>query len=275
MKKVKKTFIDSYTGEVIKANRSYSHRIMVGIPTTGLVRYEWVLARYGQVIPCNWSQVECVHFFQSWSPIGYQVADARNIIANAAINEGFEWLFFIDHDTIIPPITVLRWNEYMLKKEWPVFCGLYFTKSVPSEPLIYRGRGNSHFTNWKIGDKVWVDGIPMGCTVIHVSILKAMAEDSEVYDLGNGQKVRRIFRTPAQCFWDPEKTSWFTNTGTEDLDWCSRVIDGGYLKKAGWPKIQAKKYPFLMDTGLFCRHIDNSGIQFPSRGEEKQFIKGK
>jgi hypothetical protein len=124
-----------------------------------------------------------------------------------------------------------------------------------------------------LGEKVWVDGIPMGCTAIHVSILKEMVKDCEQYQLGDGRMVWRIFNTPAQSYWDPEKMSWFNNTGTEDLDWCSRVIAGDYLKKAGWSKIAKKKYPFLIDTNLFCRHIDNDGVQYPSRGEEQQFVR--
>jgi hypothetical protein len=280
MKKTEKgktTLVDNYTGQLIKADRVYSHRVLVGIPTTGLVRYEWVLGRYGQVIPCNWSQAEYVHFYEAYSPIGYQVADARNLVAECAIRENYEWLFFIDHDTIIPPITILRWNDYMLEKKYPVFSGLYFTKSEPSEPLIYRGRGNSYYSKWKFGDKVWVDAVPMGCTVIHVPLLRAMWDDPKIpfYTLGTQsgpRNVKKIFRTPAQTYWDPEKNSWFSNTGTEDLDWCSRVIDGGYFKKAGWSEYHNKEFPFLIDTDIFCRHIDVSGIQFPSKGEEFKFM---
>jgi hypothetical protein len=36
----------------------------------------------------------------------------------------------------------------------PMLSGLYFTKSLPAEPLIYRGRGNSYYKKWKFGDKV-------------------------------------------------------------------------------------------------------------------------
>ena len=109
-KKNKKLF-DNYTGELIVAAKSYTNRILVGIPTTGLIRYEWAVARYGQVIPCNWSQVECLHFYSPASPVGFQVADARNLICNVALRENFEWVFFIDHDVVLSPITVLRWND--------------------------------------------------------------------------------------------------------------------------------------------------------------------
>jgi len=274
MKRVTKDFIDAYDGRVIHASRSYSNRVAVGIPMTGIIRCEWMLARYGQVIPCNWSQVEILHFIQPYAPVKFQVADARNIIATTVVEEGFEWLFFIDHDVMLTPTTVLRWNAKMLKKKVPVWSGLYFTKSVPSEPLVYRGRGNSYYTDWKIGDEVWADGIPMGCTVIHSSILKAIYKESESYKLGD-RVVRKIFNTPAKVFYDPENNTWFNSTGTEDLEWCNRVIDEGIFKKAGWPEYQKRKYPFLIDTNIFCKHIDFDGTQYPSCGEETPFIRKK
>jgi hypothetical protein len=272
--KGKKEFIDGMSGTIIKASQKYSHRVIVGVPTTGLVRFEWVMGRYGQVIPCNWSQVDFVNYYRTTSPIGFQVAEARNIIATIATKENFEWLFFIDHDVIIPHTTILKMNDFILKHRYPVVSGLYFTKSVPAEPIIYRGRGNSYYTNWKLGDKVWVDGVPMGCTLIHTSIFKAMWNDCEEYDI-EGQKVRRFFITPATSFFDPETKTWQNASGTEDLNWCKRVIEGKYLQRAGWADIAKKKYPFLLDTGIFCKHISQEGIQFPSQGEEVEFIYNK
>ena len=264
---------DNYTGKIITCPTTMRTRILVGIPMTGLLRSEWVLARYGQVIPCNWSQVDCIQWIDQCSPLGFLVADARNLVVKAAIEGNFEWLFFIDHDTILPPTTILRWNERMLKADVPVWSGLYFTKSVPSEPLVYRGRGNSYYTKWKLGDEVWVDGIPMGCTVIHCSILQAMWKEAEEYEVTRGIKTRKVFETPCKTFYDPEKMTWFNATGTEDLDWCTRVIEGEYFKKAGWSKYQRRKYPFLIDTNIFCRHIDWDGVQYPSRGEEQYFMR--
>ncbi len=270
----KKGVVDVFTGGIMKATMKYTHRVLVGIPVTGLVRVEWVLARYGQVIPCNWSQVEAMHWYDSYSPLGFQVADGRNIIAQIAVKENFEWLLFIDHDVILTRTTILKWNERMLRKDAPVFGGLYFTKSVPAEPLVYRGRGTSYFNEWKLGDEVWVDGMGMGNTMIHVSLLKAMYEESEEYQLGPNT-VRRVFETPSKIFYDPEKDAFITSVGTEDLAWCSRVINDGYLKKSGWDKFQKKQYPFLVDTSIFCRHIDQDGVQYPSQGEEKEFARKK
>lgn len=263
---------DGYTGKIFSKKSAAQNRILVGIPMTGLLRSEWVIARYGQVIPCNWSQVDCIHWLDQYSPLNFLVADARNLIATDCVEKEFEWLFFIDHDTILPPTTILKWNERMLKKDVPVWSGLYFTKSVPSEPLVYRGRGTSYYADWKIGDEVWVDGIPMGNTMIHSSVLKVLYDESEEYVLA-GKRVRKIFETPARTWFDPEKLSWFNSVGTEDLEFCTRIMENNIFEKAGWSEYEGREFPFLIDTSIFCKHIDFDGIQYPSRGEERQFMR--
>lgn len=263
---------EEYIGTIIKNKNKPYLRLMVGIPMTGLLRSEWVLARYGQIIPTNWSHVDTIQFIDQYSPIGFSVADARNIIATLCVEKEFEWLWFIDHDTILPPDATVRVNQHMIKKEIPVFSGLYFTKSKPAEPLLYRGRGSSYYTDWKLGDEVWVDGIPMGCTVIHSSLLKVMYDESEQYKVGD-QMVRKIFETPAKKVFDPEQSAWLTETGTEDIKWCHRVITERIFDKAGWHEYQEKEYPFMVDTNIFCKHIDWNGNQFPSIGEEQYFLK--
>lgn len=255
---------------VYKSETKPFRRVMVGIPMTGLLRAEWVFARYSQVIPCNWSQVDALHWMDQYSPLDFSVADARNIIACSAVEQEFEWLFFLDHDVIIPPTTFIKLNDLMREKKYPVWCGLYFTKSVPSEPLIYRGTGTGYYDQWKMGDVVEVDGIPMGCTLINVKVMKVLYENSPSYMVGSKQ-VREIYKTPSKVWFSPEERSWFALTGTEDLYWCRRVINEGVFAKAGWPELADKQYPFVIDTGTFCRHIDFNGMQFPARGEEGRF----
>jgi hypothetical protein len=251
-------------GLLLQANQKPQHRIMVGVPMTGLIRAEWAMARYGQTIPCNWSNSEIVYWYNQATPLGYAVAEARNIVVDAAVSQAYDWLLFIDHDVILPPTTFVKLNQYMLDGTIPVVSGLYCAKAHPPEPLLYRGRGNGYFTDWKLGEKVWVDGVPMGCTLIHVSILREMTKDAPKYlPPGHDKKIAQIFDTPAGQTFDPVKESWTAFTGTEDLAWCNRVMEGGYLKRAGFPKIAAKKYPFLMDTSIFCKHITPDGTQYP------------
>ena len=264
--------ITGFNGSIVEACEPITNRIMIGIPATGLVRIEWVLARYGQVIPCNWSQSDMIHFVDQFSPLGFMVADARNLVVTKAVEGNFQWVFFIDHDTIMPPHTILTWNERMLKCDVPIFGGVYFTKGIPSEPLVYRGNGTSYYSNWKFGDEVWVDGMGMGCTMIHVSVLKVMYDEAESYMIGP-HVVKRIFQTPSKIGFDPQTMAWSAQSGTEDLAWCDKVRKTGVLKRAGWTDVAKKRFPFLIDTNVFCKHINNDGVQYPSVGEERRFLK--
>lgn len=247
------------------------NRIMIGIPVTGLVRIEWAVARYGQVIPCNWSQSDLLQFLDQFSPVQYTVADARNIIATEAVRQKFEWLFFIDHDVVLPNTTILKLNERMINNPVPIWSGLYFTKSVPSEPLVYRGIGNGYFSDWELGDDVWVSAVPMGCTMINVKLLEVLYYESEEYVI-NGYKARRIFETPSRVLFDLETMSSGGFTGTEDINFCNRIINNNIFEKAGFPEYHKKEYPFLVDTSIFCTHIDQNGNQYPLYGEELRFL---
>lgn len=249
--------------------RGWKKRICIAVPTTGLVRVEWMMARFGQVIPVNWSNGDIFQYFDQFSPMGYAVADARNICVEYAVSQGFEWTFFIDHDVLLPPDTFLKINEYMRRGDIPVVCGLYYCKGSHPEPLLFRGRGTSFYSRWKRGDKVWVDGIPMGCTLVHTSILKHLYDRSKVEtvpSLAGPVVVRKVFETPRQAWFDPETSRYNTRVGTEDLFWCDRVRNeksfaGCGIKK--YKKYQSMKYPFLIDTSIWCKHIDEDGRQYP------------
>ena len=251
-----------YASLVLKPLYLNEDRIVIGIPMTGVVRAEWMVARYGQVIPCNWSHSELYHWMNQFSPIGYTVPDARNVIVQKFIDGKANWLFFIDHDVILPRDCFIKINKYMNDGDIPVVSGLYFAKAHPPEPLLYRGRGNSFHRGWKLCDKVWVDGIPMGCTLIHRSLLHAMWKDAEEYTAGGNIKARKVFDFPSGIMFDP-KEGIRAYSGTEDLAWCNRVIAGEYLKKTGWKEIAKKKYPFLVDTSIFCQHITMDGQTYP------------
>jgi len=258
------------TGKVNPRNR-----ILIGTPTLGIVRFEWSAARWGQVIPCNWQTgqlpvgmpggPQCV---ESSGVLGCLVADAQNIIVQEVIDKDYEWLFLVEDDVVLPTDGYLRLNEFMRKADVPMVSGLYYTKSNPSEPVIYRGRGNSFYSKWKRGDKVWVDGVPTGCLLIHSSLLKAVYEDSPKYVVqfpGCVRAVRKVFESPRRVWQDPESHYYQAQVGTSDLFFCDRLIDGDYFKKAGWGRIAKRKWPILCDTSFFCRHIDlNSGTVYPA-----------
>lgn len=253
-------------------NNFYVNRVLLASPVTGLVRVEWVSARYGQIIPVNWSMVQMTEMMSGYYPLRYQVADAQNLIVKEVITRDFEWLLLWEHDVIPPENTLIKINKYIREEKHPVVSGLYFTRSYPAEPLIFRGRGVGAYYDFKIGDQVWADGVPTGFLLIHGAILRAMWEDSEEYMVGR-RLTRRIFRSPMDSWIDPADNSVYSKTGTSDLEWCTRVMEGKYFEKAGWGKYQDMEYPFLVDTSIFCRHIEVDGRQFPSPAEIAMFTR--
>ena len=241
----------------------YVNRVLVATPTLGIDRMEWVLARHGQTNPTNRSQVQYIQFMQTFAPFRYTVANAQNIIVKELIDRKFEWLLLIEDDTMPPADAFIRFNHYMRNEQVPVVSGLYFTKTDPPEPMLYRGRGTSFYTKWKMGDLVWCDGVPTGMLLIHSSILKILWDESPEYVV-NGIVTRRVFDDPRKLWFDKGSGQFNTTSGTSDLEWCSRIMKDKIFDKAGWPEYQKKKYPFLIDTNIFCKHIDrNTGKQYP------------
>lgn len=259
---------------LLDANKGmWNNRLLIGTPMTGLVRSEWCVGRYGQTIPTNWSHIEVMQWMSSYIPLRYQVADAENIIAKHVVEGNFEWLLFIEHDNVLPPGTFIKINQYMIKGDIPIVGALYFTKSTPAEPMIYREPGRGYFADWKLGDKVWCRGLPFGCTLIHGSIIRELWKTAEPYEV-NGIKTRRVFKHPEDVILDPNSNDFYLSQGTTDLNFCNELIAKRVFEKAGWPEYQKKKYPFLVDTSIFVKHIDNDGVQWPVE-LPKDFLEGK
>ncbi len=251
----------------------FNNRLLIGTPMTGLVRSEWCVGRYGQTIPTNWSHVEVMQWMSSYVPLRYQVADAENVIAKHVVEGNFEWLLFIESDNVLPPGTFIKLNKYMIKGDIPVVGGMYFTKGKDPEPMVYRDQGAGYFSDWKLGDKVWARGLPFGCTLIHGSIIRELWKTAEEY-IVNGVKTRRVFKHPEDIILDPNSNDFYLSQGTTDLNFCNELIKKNVFAKAGWPEFQKKKYPFLVDTSIFIKHIDNDGVQWPVE-LPKDFLEGK
>lgn len=264
--------ISPYNHEFLKNKNSNRFQLFVATPCTGLVRMEWAMSRFGQIIPCNWGYKTGVSWMPNYAPMGYLVADAQNLIVKRFIEDATcEWLFIVEQDNVLPSDCFLRLNEYMRTKKVPIVSGLYYTKSVPSEPMVYRGRGNSYYTDWKIGDKVWVDAIPTGCILIHRSILELLWNESPEYRAGD-QITRRVFHTPETTWRDPQ-FGINNSVGTSDMEFCSRIIMSKVFERTGWKEVANKEFPFLIDTNIFVGHITDDGTIFPHPYEKEYWMK--
>jgi hypothetical protein len=246
-------------------------RILIGTATLGIIRMEWSSVRNGMLIPCNWESGKLDVGIPSCVPMKYLTADAQNLIIQHAILNKFEWVLLWEDD-VIPPVDLYpKLNQYIRDSDTPIVSGLYYTKSNPSEPLVYREMGKSFYGSWKMGDLVWAGGVPTGMLLIHHTIFELMYEESPQYQIFTGQITRKVFESPRNVWIDPEQNYYKSSMGTSDLYWCDRVKKENVLRRAGWSDIAKKKYPFLVDTNIFCKHIDlHTGVQYPEAKPEKK-----
>jgi len=206
--------------------------------------------------------------------MNYLVADAQNLGCAELLTSGADWLLFWEDDVLPPLDTFLQLNKYISKVDVPIVSGLYFTKGSHSEPQLYKDLGSGSFRNFKIGDKVWALSVPTGILLIHSSVIKLMWKESETYTTLGKRVTRKVFATDTELIFDAESGEFTTSRGTSDRLWCERVIREKVLARAGFPKIGRRKYPFLCDTGIFCKHIAlPTGKIYPSADVLKEYIK--
>jgi len=104
---------------------------------------------------------------------GRPVDEARNQIAQSAVDKKAKFLFFIDEDVTPPAHTIRQFIYHM--EHFPkvgVCGGIYCHKSYPQMPMVFRGNGAGPYWDWKVGEVFECSGIGMGCTMIRVDILK-------------------------------------------------------------------------------------------------------
>ncbi len=111
----------SSSHKIVTAPKSETRRIFVATGITGLVRAEWAMARWNQATPINWSKSEYLMWLNQFSPLGFLVAEARNVAVKEFLEKGFEHLIFIDHDTILPPTFLITVNERIIKERVPIW----------------------------------------------------------------------------------------------------------------------------------------------------------
>lgn len=255
MRKGKSVTVENYVPNHTMSfgkNDGWKKRTLISVATEGWVSYQWALKRFSQIIPVNW---EASGYDIQYTALGYCIDDAYNMITKQALALNVEWLIIIEDDVILPPDCFLKLLKWQLKGTYPVVSGVYYTKASPAEPLVFRGRGNGAYRNWKPGDLVMCDGLPMGCLMIHTSLLRWMSDNNaQTYNAIDGTPLKRVFETPQRLFFDPETGGIGSQCGTQDLYFFDRLIKNKVFEKTGWKKIAKMEYPLLCDTSIFCQH---------------------
>ena len=145
---------------------------------------------------------------------GTLIYTARTLIANKAIELGFDRVLWIDSDMTFPADTLIRLSEDM-DKGLDMVCGIYFTRKPPILPAIHK------YLKWQIKEDGWVDTdckcftdypenslfeiacCGFGCVMTSTKLLKAMNEKygSPFYPLmGMGEDTTFCWRATQNGF---------------------------------------------------------------------------
>ncbi len=145
--------------------------VAMALPTWGKVSITWAQAyrHVGGPLGCNMVEL---------SPeVGKPIAEARNALMQSAIDANCDFIFFLGDDVLTPPDTITR----MLQRMWEnsdvhIVTGMYWTKTWPTQPYIWRGQQRGPYMDWKHGEFFKIDYAGVDCTMIRLT--------SEMKELG-------------------------------------------------------------------------------------------
>jgi hypothetical protein len=196
-------------------------------PRRGRLTFEWVYARSELLEPLTTTVI------RRWS-LGHTIDDARNTAAQAAIDDGCDFLFFLDWDVILHAETLHQLVQRALN--YPghdVFSAVYCCRhrNYPA-PLVYFGDDYKLGYNWTVGDVL-------------------TSEDHDLTGFGCGAMLIRTSLFPKLS------KPWFKTT--KELSGNGETEDLYFLRKARL-EVGAK---FVVDTSLLAWHIDpSSGVAY-------------
>lgn len=104
------------------------------------------------------------------------IADMRNAIANAAIDNGFDAILWLDSDMVFPEFTIWKLLSHLvLNPEIEAVSGLYTHKQPPYLPHVY-GKYDEEEKKYRVScsfslkDPFFIDGAGFGCLLTRTSV---------------------------------------------------------------------------------------------------------
>lgn len=212
--------------------------ILIGIPTYGMLRSEWVRAKQMLGHPLGTNSIEV------WDDRPVPIDQKRNDLVRQALESGAQNLFFLGDDVIPPPNTLKQFLAHR-RRGYRVITGVYWSKEAPPQPYIWRGLLEGAFYDWHVGDFIQIDWSGCDCLMVDVNVLRELKYPWFFLNYGFG---------PGQPLPPGSGT-------TEDLWFFTQ------LKRLG--------IPLWCDTSVQCLHMDrDSGQVYGLPGDWPQAHRG-
>jgi len=190
-------------------------RVLVVVLTRETTSTGWAFAFKRLIVPGEYVPLS-----------GMPFDHARNTGCMRAINEGYDYVFFLDDDVFPPPDAILK----LMARNLPIVSGVYYRRHAPVVPVMLKdnpdGQSNRWITEFRIGELLDVDLVGAGCLLIKCDLLRSLPPINAAHHWFEW----RVHRSDLPPF---ERSS-------EDFSFCRHAIANGH-----------KVY---VDTTVICEH---------------------
>jgi len=136
----------------------HMHNVTHNLPTGFAWRYEFAISD-------RKTQSEGTHF-------AFDTDKLRQRLAEDALKTKCKYTLFIDDDVFIPVNGIKRMIRIMEDGKCDVLCGIYWTKSLPPEPVIYKDNCSGPYFNFPKNKIFKIYSAGLGCCIFKTDILK-------------------------------------------------------------------------------------------------------
>ena len=174
--------------------------------------------------------------------VGNFIPAQRELIMDDALAQGFDYLFFVDDDIVLPPNALeLLLQTAEADPATAVVGGLYYSRDsvrpIAVADWCSTDTSSAHVPAFTATSATFVDGVGFGCALLRVSSARTLSPPyfpAHIYIERSAHRVR-------QC--------------DEDYLYCERVRDRGYFVR--------------LDARVRCAHYDRtSDSSAPARWED-------
>jgi hypothetical protein len=156
-----------------------------GFRAQGLIPVHFMLSHMNWVPPLNVSMAYM-------TKMNMLSSHARQVMTMEAIRAGAEYIFYVDDDTLIPPLGLYTLYNFMEQNPHAgAVTGVYTTRETPNEPLVYTAHGEGAAWDFEMGPGAKPElcfGAGAGCLLARVSAIKAWMEDNPGVPIWADQK---------------------------------------------------------------------------------------
>lgn len=193
--------------------------ITIGLPFCGRpITPHWAVSLACMNWPLNTKRV--MH-----TTLGHEIGEARCATVELAKNLHSKYVYFQDDDVVTPAFAVRSLLSTLENADIKtmVAAGIYCSKTLPTEPVVFRGEGLGAFWKWKMGDIFEVTSIGTGCMMINMEVFEHLEKPyfKTVDDVVNAQEYTQQ---------------------NDDMYFCGKVLGAGYK--------------VLADANVLCTHFN-------------------